>query len=642
MDNSLYFVISAVILSFTMLASCYLRYRIPTKDNKLLTVLIWLMTLISAIDLILGMNGKYYDVPRNLSMVLNTIYVLGKHLTIVIYAFYVIMTTEQKAPVWVRYALTALNIYGIALILGNIKLHWLFDVDELGCYIVSEQAFLYFIVAAAFLVFCLLHLMRFGKEVGWSKRVSLYMFILIPYLCSWMQYQVQGLYIESFGMTIALLWIYLNAPRIDRMMDPATGALNQYAFSKRVVSMTTEKLDGYVVVMRFRDKTDLQNRYGLEVYKRLMRETAYLVCNMVGRERVYYLQDGRFAIEITGHDEAEAKKMANEILKMLQKTWKIYGKDVEVWLVGALLVFPSDVRGVNDIYNYLEYLEIMPSLKDGNVYEGKHLDIAYMRRYDEIERAIDRALLHTNFDVYFQPIYSTREKRIVAAEALLRLYDEELGFVSPEEFIPIAEKNGKIIEIGHLVLEHVCQFLQREDIRKYGLRYIEVNLSIIECMQKNLPEEMEQIIQKYNVDCSQINLEITETALVENQEILTENIQKISEMGITFSLDDYGTGYSTITYMMTMPFKIVKIDKSILWSSFENEKAMIALCASINMIKDMKMEIVVEGIESEEMADKLAELGCDYLQGFYFSRPLPEEEFLKFVSKNDVNHLHFV
>ena len=146
-------------------------------------------------------------------------------------------------------------------------------------------------------------------------------------------------------------------------------------------------------------------------------------------------------------------------------------------------------------------------------------------------------------------------------------------------------------------------------------------------------EELENIMKKYNVDGSQLNLEITETALAQNQDVLVENMQKINEMGITFSLDDYGTGYSTITYMMTMPFKIVKIDKSILWSSFENEKAMIALCASINMIKDMEMEIVVEGIESEEMADKLSELGCDFLQGFYYSRPLPEDEFLNFLRK---------
>ena len=141
-------------------------------------------------------------------------------------------------------------------------------------------------------------------------------------------------------------------------------------------------------------------------------------------------------------------------------------------------------------------------------------------------------------------------------------------------------------------------------------------------------------MKKYKVDCTQINLEITETALAQNHEILAANMKKVNEMGVTFSLDDYGTGYSTITYMMTLPFKIVKIDKSILWSSFQNEKAMIALCASINMIKDMDMEIVVEGVESEEMATKLAELGCDYLQGFYFSKPLPEKQFKEYLTKS--------
>lgn len=634
MDNSLYFVISAVVLSFTMLASFYLKYRIPTRDNKLLLLLIWLITISSVMDLILGMNGRYFQLQRGISLALNTIYVLGQQLAVVCYAAYIIVVTERKIGKWTKRILSFLNIYGLVLIFANLKYEWLFGVDEQGCYVRSEQVYLYYIVAAVYLIFSLQHLWRLGKAVEWSKKVSLYMFIILPYLCAWLQYRIPGFLIGSFGMVLAMLWIYLNAPRMDRMMDSETGVLNQYAFSKKAVRMIEDMQKGFVMVMRFRDKNSLQNKYGLEVYKKLMRETACLLCDRIGREHVYYLQDGRFGVELIKEDEADAKKTADEILKMFQKTWKIYGKEVEVWLVGALLVIPSDIKSLNDVYNYLEYLEIMPSLKDGNVYEGRHLDIAYMRRYDEIERAIDRALQQTNFDVYYQPIYSTKEKRIVAAEALLRMYDEEMGFVSPEEFIPIAEKNGKIIEIGHLVLEKVCQFLQREDIKKYGIHYIEVNLSIIECIQKELPEKLENIMKQYHVDCTQINLEITETALAQNQEVLAENMKKINEMGVTFSLDDYGTGYSTITYMMTLPFKIVKIDKSILWTSFENEKAMIALCSSINMIKDMDMEIVVEGVESEEMAKKLAELGCNYLQGFYFSRPLPEEQFMEFIAKS--------
>lgn len=633
MSNSLYLVISAVILCFTMLASFYLKYRIPTKDNRVLQLMIWYATICSVINLVLGMNGMYFQLPRTASLILNTVYVLGKHLVAVCFAVYVVVTTERKIGKGIQIILWLLNIYGLILIIINMKFPLLFGIDEQGYYYHTGYAYIYYIVAIVYLVFCIQYLFRFGKVVDWSKKISLYMFVILPYLCAWLEYQIEGFLIESFGITIAILWLYLNAPRMDRMIDSGTGALNQYAFSKKMVALTEDKQKGFVVVLRFRDKTSMQNKYGLEIYKKLMRETACKLCDKAGREHVYYLQDGRFAVEIMKQEEEEAKTMANELLKMLQKTWKIYGTEVEVWLVGALLVLPSDVRNLNDIYNYLEYLEIMPSLKDGNVYEGKHLDIAYMRRYDEIERAIDRALQHTNFDVYYQPIFSTKEKRIVAAEALLRMYDEEMGFVSPEEFIPIAEKNGKIIEIGHLVLERVCQFLQKEDIKKYGIHYIEVNLSIIECIQEGLPEELEHILKKYNVDYNQINLEITETALAQNQDILAENMKKISEMGLSFSLDDYGTGYSTITYMMTLPFKIVKIDKSILWSSFENEKAMIALCASVNMIKDMQMEIVVEGVESEEMADKLAELGCDFLQGFYFSRPLPEEEFVKFLTR---------
>lgn len=387
-----------------------------------------------------------------------------------------------------------------------------------------------------------------------------------------------------------------------------------------------------VLALRFRGKSMIEEKYGKETYQRLLREIAAFLGKKAGREHVYYLHNARFAVMIP-KSVTLAKEFANEILDEVQRTWKIQGDDISETMVGALLELPGDVKEVQDVYNYLKYLEIMPVLRDKTVYEGKHLDIAYMKRYDEIERAIDRALLQTSFEVYYQPIYSVAEERVVAAEALLRMHDDEMGFVSPEEFIPIAEKNGKIVEIGHIVLEQVCQFLQKENVKEYGIQYIEVNLSAIECLAERLPEDIQEILARYEIDCSQINLEITETALANNQTVLAENMNKINDLGVTFSLDDYGTGYSTISYIMKFPFHIVKIDKSILWTAFENERAMIALCASVNMIKDMDMKIVVEGVESEEMAKELKSLGCDYLQGFYYSRPLPKEEFLKYISE---------
>lgn len=635
MGNNLYFVISAVVLSLTILASFYLRYKIPTKDNNLLAALIWVVTISNIIDLILGLHGISYRLSSGMIYCLNTLYIIGRQMIIVGYAGYLILSTDtQKVlPKCWKLFCSLTNIYGLILIIGNFKFHWIFYVDGQGNYARGQQIYLYYIFAVCYMIFGVIHLFRFGRVIDWSKKMALFVFVMLPSLGALLQYFIQGFLIEGFTLTIGMLWIYLNVPKTERMLDSDTNALNQYAFSKKIEGLTELKVSGYIMAIRFRDKNALQDKYGLEAYKKLMREVTFELCKEQGRNNVYYLRDARFAITLTSQDQESALHIANETLKSLQKQWKIYGKDIDVWVVGALLELPGDVENINDIYSYFSYLEIMPSLRDGNLYEGKHLDVAYMKRYDEIERAIERALQQTNFEVYYQPIFDAKEGRIAAAEALLRMYDEEMGFISPEEFIPIAEKNGKIIEIGHMVLESVCEFLQKENIKQYGLRYIEVNLSIIECMQENLPEEIDRIFTRYGVDRSQINLEITETALAQNKDILSKNMHKINEMGISFSLDDYGTGYSTITYMMTLPFKIVKIDKSILWSSFENERAMIALCASINMIKDMQMEIVVEGVESKEMADKLIELGCDFLQGYYYSKPLPMEQFIEYISK---------
>ena len=635
MDNNLYFVVSSVILSLTLLASFYLRYKIPTKDNKILIGLIWLVVLSNVLDLMIGLNGICYKIPCKLLYVLNSLYIVGRQLIIVGYAGYIVVSTDsvKVIPVGWKVLCTITNVYGLVLIAGNLKFHWLFLTDAQGNYVRGQYLYLYYVFAVCYMMFGIWHLIRFGHVLDWSRRIALFVFVLIPALGAALQYIFPNSLIEGFTLTIGMLWVYLNVPKTNRMLDSDTSAMNQYAFSCKIDNLVGQGISSYVAVIRFRDKNIIQEKYGLESYKKLMREVTYELCRIQGRDKVYYLRDARFAITIDAENNEQAMERATCLMTSVQKTWKIYGKEIEVWAVGALLNMPENISNINDVYSYLAYLEIMPSLHGGSMYEGSHLDVAYMKRYGEIERAIERALQKTSFEVYYQPIYGVKDKKIVAAEALLRMYDDEMGFISPEEFIPIAEKNGKIIEIGHMVLESVCRFLQKEDITQYGLHYIEVNLSIIECMQEILPQRIREILDKYGVDPKLLNLEITETALVQSKNTLAENMRKISDMGVSFSLDDYGTGYSTITYMMTLPFRIVKIDKSILWSSFENERAMIALCASINMIKDMNMEIVVEGVESQEMVDKLIQLGADYLQGYYFSKPLPEKQFIQCMAK---------
>lgn len=258
-------------------------------------------------------------------------------------------------------------------------------------------------------------------------------------------------------------------------------------------------------------------------------------------------------------------------------------------------------------------------------------------RYRLIEAAIERTIANPeSFKVYYQPIYSIKENKVVAAEALLRLFDIELGEIPTEEFIFVAEKNGRIIELGQNVLRQVCEFLQKQTKENLEIRYIQINLSIFESLREELPYEIEEILTEYGIEPEKINLEIKESALRKKDNVLTRNMEKLMEKGIHFSLDDYGTGASALTYIINFPFQIVKIDRDVLWNAMENEHAMMALCASINMIKDMNMKIVVEGVESFEVAKRLKKMGCDFLQGYYFSKPMPEELFLNYLKQNNV------
>lgn len=634
MNTTMYFVACALVLVLTILISFYLKYKIPTKDNSLLMAIIWIVAFSNLLDFMIGMDGRYYVLSNGMLFFLYCVSFLNNQVLMATFTVYVISctATRQLFPSWKKVFFVFVNLIGVVMLLINCTWRWLFDVQEEAYrFVATPYMGVYHVFLAIFIFYCFVHLLRFGKVLDTAKKVSLFLFMIIVCLGVWFEcaFKVR---VYGFCVTIGLLWIYINVPKIERVLDVTTAALNENAFEKKLEASLQLELPMQVLALRFRGKSMIEEKYGKETYQRLLREIASFLGKKAGRENVYYLHKARFAVMIP-KNATLAKEFANEILGEVQRTWRIQGDDISETMVGALLELPGDVKEIQDVYNYLKYLEIMPVLRDKTVYEGKHLDIAYMKRYDEIERAIDRALLQTSFEVYYQPIYSVTEEKVVAAEALLRMYDDEMGFVSPEEFIPIAEKNGKIVEIGHIVLEQVCQFLQKENVKEQGIQYIEVNLSAIECLSEKLPHDIREILDRYEIDSSQINLEITETALANNQTVLAENMSKINDLGVTFSLDDYGTGYSTISYIMKFPFHIVKIDKSILWTAFENERAMIALCASVNMIKDMGMKIVVEGVESEEMARELKMLGCDYLQGFYYSKPLPREEFLKYISE---------
>lgn len=312
-----------------------------------------------------------------------------------------------------------------------------------------------------------------------------------------------------------------------------------------------------------------------------------------------------------------------------------YGRRELGGMAQAAFNYMPDASMVGD---YQEMVHLMQYARwkssDHSATNFKEVDFDFveqMRKEKNMEQMLDEAMKEDRIEVFYQPIFSTKAKKFVSAEALVRMRDREGNLVPPGAFISVAEANGKILQLGEIVFEKVCRFFTKERLEQYGLHYIEINLSVVQCGYPELADDYIGIMEKYQINPQYINLEITESASMAAKKTLLENMRRLMEYGVYFSLDDFGTGQSNLNYIVDMPVNIVKFDREMSQAFFQDEKAKYVMNAAMQMIHGMKLKIVSEGIETEEQYLAMEELSIDYIQGYYFSKPLPEAAFLTFL-----------
>lgn len=312
-----------------------------------------------------------------------------------------------------------------------------------------------------------------------------------------------------------------------------------------------------------------------------------------------------------------------------------YGRRELGGMAQAAFTYMPDAAMVGD---YQEMVHLMQYARwkssDHSASNFKEVDadfVEQMRNEKNMEQMLDEAMKEDRIEVFYQPIFSTKAKKFVSAEALVRMRDRDGNLVPPGAFISVAEATGKILQLGEIVFEKVCRFFTKEQLEQYGLHYIEVNLSVIQCGYPGLADDYIGIMEKYQINPKFINLEITESASMAAKKTLLENMRRLMEYGVYFSLDDFGTGQSNLNYIVDMPVNIVKFDREMSQAFFQDEKAKYVMNAAMQMIHGMKLKIVSEGIETEEQYLAMEELCIDYIQGYYFSKPLPEAAFLAFL-----------
>ena len=339
----------------------------------------------------------------------------------------------------------------------------------------------------------------------------------------------------------------------------------------------------------------------------------------------FYLRVGCFAL--VGPASMDYAALRSEIAERFHHPWQADGADLFLSVNFAHLSAASGIRDADHLVDSL-MMALFELGSSGGV-NDQSIDVDHAENLEReltVARALDHAVENQGVEVFFQPIILARNGQLAGVEALARLRDENGALIPPGEFIPLAEKNGQIIRLGSQVAEGVCRFLRDHGSDVPGLRWVNINLSPIQCMDRDLCRRLTALLEQYGISPYRVHLEITETGILDTS-LLMEQMSQLWKEGFSFSLDDYGSGYSNMNRLKCFPFSNVKLDMEAVQTHCADPDQF--LPSFVEILKDKGYSIVAEGIETEEMAEIMRDMGCDYLQGYYFSRPLPIDEFLK-------------
>ena len=432
----------------------------------------------------------------------------------------------------------------------------------------------------------------------------------------------------SFAESLGSLVIYIMLENPSLNIDKVTGALNQRALEDYFSDCFKKKIHTEFCLIDY-DNAVASSIMGPNAFSKAVAD----MLREYDSKKIFKNDHNNF---IAIKSRSVTTKELDEVIDQFKDNF-YRENNIKSEIPFKVIYF----RDLSMFYDARDVMDSIQYIVGKSRYSDKKLVEVTKKMVDEIhkkfvmDKKCDLAFSKRNIEVYFQPIYSNNDLSFTSAEALVRLRDEDGRLIYPGDFIEEMERDGRIVELGKYVFEDVCKFISENDMEKLGLHYIEVNLSAVQCMQEKLATSYINIMKKYDVDPKYINLEITETAQ-SNRATLLRNMEKLRDYGVSFSLDDFGTGNSNLNYIVEMPIQIVKFDKVMVNSYFENRIASFVMNSTIDMIKGLGYKIVFEGLEEELQINQVKSMKVDFVQGYFYSKPVDKITFVSFIEKNNI------
>lgn len=417
--------------------------------------------------------------------------------------------------------------------------------------------------------------------------------------------------------------------------DSMTHLRDRMTFFSDIRKYEAEGVHAHIVLLQITRLINVNRKYGVQAGDKLLEDIAGYLSEVYPGYRAYRIANSRFTLLGPECSRQEAEKLTGCLQKRFREDWLIRQEEEthKIQVKALLIHFYAELEDTeNDLLDKMNYaVSVFPSRKkDGVLFIDEEIQAA-MEHQQYVMKEIRYAIEQKTFQMYYQPIYDCATERFISAESLIRLFSRDGVFISPGEFIPMAEENDLIDAISWIVLEKVCEFLGENP--NLPLKTISINMTGQQILDPTFIKRIEQNLAKNRIEGSRLRIEITERTVTDDFAEVKKVMERLADMGIHFYLDDFGTGYSNLSSMLSLPFEVIKFDQSLVKTMDKSERALKTIGLLAEIMHENGYYIVAEGIETGEQARDASQKKIDRIQGFYYAKPLSGDELITFLSQ---------
>ena len=628
------FLIAAVVILLLVLRNFLDQKRAEDLNSRVFLF----FAVIGILDVIAELVSNYYITSGDgdfglAAVVTTTIFYLFQALlpyTLLCY----IMTLHDNKLISVKKMLLAgiATILLVSIVLTNPFTEKLFYFDISAGYVEGPWYRLMYYSALFHLAVILILVISWKKEFG-PQKTKVILVILILYGCGGViQLLHYPLLMIGFGMSLGILALFLTINNPNANRDSLTGVYNHLYLTRRSDELIAAGKSFHIITIYLYQLKHINKVAGVEGGDYILQLTAkkleelcgsrvfritgkrFLVLTMSLQECEYYITQIKKRFETDMQLDADSSKPATPVIL----SGIVHGQ--KLGASGLMLEYAEYLESLSMQNGMIEVIQDDQQTMDGFLYNKK------------VEQYLHTAIAQDLFEVYYQPVYSTEKNDFVTLEALSRLHHPELGWIAPDVFIQIAEKNHMIEQITDLQFKRICMFINEHRGLMKKLFNIKVNLSSLDLMRSDCSSHFIRMMDDMDIHHDWIQFEITETVATEYNAGLGMVVDGFMAAGVRLCLDDFGSGYANLNTVMRLPFSAIKIDRTLLFDICNDKKRAMFYQSIIETFHRMGYSIVSEGVETEEEMSLLSSWGVDMIQGYYFSRPLPVDELLKLLN----------